>query len=118
MTVKIVSIGPVQVRPDTTSQMASRLASVAKTGKSGVAGQTAAVEKPVSKDGIQITLAAVDVAGRYLGRQSVTVCDGALTCNGADLGSAPDAMKAALATVFAEVEKTVSALLTAGKISL
>lgn len=115
MQVKIVSIGPGKMRPTADAIMAARAATP------GVAGQPATPAVPTMptlKDCIQVAVAAVDDSGRYVNRATLSLCDGKMIVGNTDVGTAPDALNAAVTAVFAELDKAVSALITAGKLGL
>lgn len=111
--VKVVSIAPGKVRPTAQAVMAARAAQPAK-GKDA----KAVADPNAVKDGIAITLGAVDGNGRTIGRAILNISEGKMIVGSDEVGSAPTALNTALTTAFAEIEKAVSALLQAGKISV
>ena len=113
MQVKVVSIGPGKLRPTTESIMAARTAAAGTPGKT-----PSAPVIPESKDCIQAVLAVVDSSGRYMNRTTLSFAEGKMVVDSTEVGQAPDALNTALTTVFAEIDKVVSALNTAGKLPL
>ena len=109
--VKVVSIGPGKLRPTNAEVQAARRA----VGN----GKTTTVPiMPVGKDCIQVSLAVVDASGRYMNRATLSFAEGKMTTDTTDLGAASDGLNAALTTVFSELDKTISGLIAAGKLSL
>lgn len=109
--VKVVSIGPGKLRPSPEEIAAARAAVTP--------GSTPATPViPQAKDCIQAVLAIVDSSGRFMNRTTLSFAEGKVFADNANLGAAPDALNAALSTVFAEIDKLVSALNAAGKLSL
>jgi hypothetical protein len=112
MQVKVVSIGPGKLRP-TNEAIAAARQSVAIPGK-----PAAPPVIPESKDCIQAVLAVVDSSGRYMNRTTLSFVEGKMVADNKEVGPTPDALNAALSTVFSEIDKVVSALNAAGKIAL
>ena len=97
MQVKVIYIGPGKVRS---------------------ASATTPNAPQTVKDCIQAYVAVVDNTGRYLNRSTITFADGKMTVGASDLGTAPDSLNTALTTVFSELDKAISTLIAAGKLSL
>ena len=119
--IKVVSIGPVKVRPDASAISASVAASVEAARRqkptSPRTAPLAASSIPPAKDGIQVVLAFVDDAGRFISRRVLTFCDGKATLDRTvDLGASSQTLDGALAKVMAELDSYIGGLSTTGKL--